>query len=255
LSDATSFVFAPSASTPSRIFRVTGPDTDSIAVDSQGYAYVIGGEGPPVVSVAAPGASGSSANLYSVNPVRQFQTDQPFFSPWPSLLAVDNQNDLIVALNGSTSNAIEVFQGGPNGSSTPLRTIAGSLTGLGSCSGVSPCDHVAVAYSSLTGQIYAAVSTATGGHISVFSGNATGNARPLRTISGSQTGLNGNVVTGIAISQHTGDLFVLAKASQFATPASVEVFGPTASGNVAPVSSFTDASTGLVDGEGIALTN
>src|SRR5262249_17234681 len=68
LSDATSFVFGPSSPTPSRIFRVAGPDTESIAVDSQGDEYVIGGEGPPVISIAAPGASGSPSNLYSVNP-------------------------------------------------------------------------------------------------------------------------------------------------------------------------------------------
>jgi hypothetical protein len=254
LSDATSFVFAPGATTPTRIFRAAGPDIDSIAVDGQGYEYVIGGESAPGVYVVAPGASGSPSNLYSVVPLREIQPDQTGFSPWPSVLAVDDRNELVVAVNRSAGNAIEVYEGGPSGSNTPLRTIAGSHTGLGSCGDLSNCSHVAIAYAPLTGQIIATVSTATGSHISVFAGNANGNAAPLRTISGSQTGLNSKVVTGVAASARNGNIYVLAKSSQFGGTASVEVFSPSASGNIAPLRTFTDASTVLADGQGIALS-
>ena len=76
LFDATTFVFPEGSSTPGRIFQVNSPDSESIAVDGNGYQYVIGGDDGPVISVAAPGASGNPANLYHVVPVRQFQTDE-----------------------------------------------------------------------------------------------------------------------------------------------------------------------------------
>jgi hypothetical protein len=252
LFDATTFVFGPHAPKPSRIFRVDGPDNEAIAVDANGYAYVIGGDSGPMISVAAPLAAGKPGNLYTVTPVRQFPTDQDVFNHWPSTLTVDSANDVLAAVTRTSGNAIEVFQGGRSGSSTPVRTIAGVDTGLGTCPG-SPCDTLSITYSPFTGRIYAAVSSASGTRIEVFAGNASGDARPVRTIAGSATGLNGNVITGIADSQISGQIFVLVKAAEFASPASVEVFARLAAGNVAPQRSFTDAQSGLADGEGIAI--
>ena len=256
LSDATTFVFAPGSSgPPARVFRVTGPDSQSIAVDAHGYEYVMGGEGTPQISVAAPGASGNPANLYSVSPVRQFTTDQSGFNPWPSTLAVASDGDVIAAVAHSSGNAIEVYQGGASGSAGPIRTISGPNTGLGSCAGFGNCDHVSVTYSAFTGRIYAAVSTASGTHISVFAGNASGNVAPIRTIAGSRTGLTGEVITGIADSQVTGDIYVMVKAAQFSGPAAVEVFGRLSNGNVSPLRSFTDSSSNFQDAEGIAVAD
>jgi hypothetical protein len=61
-------------------------------------------------------------------------------------------------------------------------------------------------------------------------------------------------MTGIADSQHTGDIYVLVKSAQFQGPAQVEAFARLAAGNVAPLRSFTDAASGLADAEGIAIT-
>ena len=79
LSDSTTFVFPPGSSgPPTRVFRVTGPDSQSVAVDTNGYEYVMGGESSPQIFVAAPQANGDAANLYTVSPVRQFSTGRLF---------------------------------------------------------------------------------------------------------------------------------------------------------------------------------
>jgi hypothetical protein len=153
-----------------------------------------------------------------------------------------------------TSNAIEVYQGGASGSPVPIRTISGSHTGLGSCTSFDTCDHLSITYSAFTGRIYVAVSATSGGtHISVFAGDAAGDASPLRTIAGSSTGLAGKVITGIADSQTTGDIYVMVKATQFGGPAAVEVFGRLSHGNVPALRSFTDSSSDFQDAEGIAV--
>jgi hypothetical protein len=254
LSDATSFVFAPrSSGPPKRVFRVTGPDSQSIAVDALGYEYVMGGQASPQVFVAAPKANGAPSNGFTVTPIRQFPTAQDGFEPWASTLSVDKSGSLIAAVTKASGNAIEAFQGGATGSSQPTRYIAGPSTGLGTCAISQACEHVSVASSPTTGRIYVAVSTPSTTHISVFASGASGNATPQRTIEGEATGLAGKVVTGIAVSQISGDIFVMVKATQFGGPAAVEVFGRLATGNVAPLRSFTDRSSGFVDGEGIAV--
>jgi hypothetical protein len=254
LSDATTFVFhLGSPARLTRVFQVTGPDSQSIAVDARGYEYVMGGEAAPEVFVAAPHASGNPRNQYSVSPVRQFSTGQDGFAPWPGTLATDNHGDVLVAVVKATGNAIEVFHGGPSGSDKPIRTISGPRTGLGSCAGFGACDQVSMAYSGLTGRIYVAVSTPAGAHISVFAGRASGNVRPVRTITGSRTGLARGVITGIADSQRTGDIYVMVKGAQFFAPGSVEVFARLADGNIRPLRTFTDIVSRFKDAEGIAV--
>jgi hypothetical protein len=253
LSDATTFVFAPHSAPgalPSRIFRVYGPDSRAIAVDQEGYEYVPSGESGSVIAVAAPGAAGAAgAGLYSVEPVRTFATGEGIFSPWPDILTTSGHELLFASAKGE-GNAVETFAGGPSGSATPLRVLSGSATGLGTCS--SPCDHVAVGYSG--GNLYAAVSGgAAESHVSVFSSSASGNSVPLRTIAGSATGLDGKVITGIAASPATGELYVMVKAAEFEASGQIEVFAPGASGNVAPLRTFTDAARAFTDAMGIAI--
>jgi hypothetical protein len=254
LSDATTFVFHVGSTVRlARVFQVTGPDSQSIAVDARGYEYVMGGEAVPEVFVAAPRANGSPRSLYSVSPVREFGTGQNGFAPWPSTLATDNHGDVLVAVVKATGNAIEVYRGGASGSPVPVRTISGPRTGLGSCTGFGACDQLSIAYSALTGRIYVATSTPAGARISVFAGRASGNVRPVRTIAGSRTGLIGKVITGIADSQRTGEIYVLVKSAQFSAPGSVEVFGRLANGNARPLRAFTDSASRFKDAEGIAV--
>src|SRR5262249_27889414 len=169
-------------------------------------------------------------------------TDESGWSPWPSILATDSHGHVIAAVVRTHGNALEVFEGGPAGGAAPTRVISGSLTGLDSC-----CTTMALTYSGLTGQLFVAVNSGAGTHIRVFPANAAGNSAPVRSIEGSVTGLSGNVVTGIAVSQVSGDLYVLIKASQFGGPGMISVFGPSAQGDVAPVRTFTDGSSGMSD--------
>jgi hypothetical protein len=254
LSDATTFVFAPepiAGVAPIRIFRAYGPDSRAIAVDGEGYEYVASGEAGSLIAVAAPGAGGPPGNLYSVEPVRTFTTGEGTFNPWPDILTVSGRNLLVAVANGS-GNAVETYEGGASGSSTPLRVLGGSATGLGACE--STCDHVAITNWSVTGNLYAAVSG--GGqeaHVNVFAGTAAGNTGPLRTIEGSATGLDGKVITGIAVSRATGEIFVMVKSAEFESSGQIDVFGRESSGNVAPTRTFTDISTAFANAMGIAI--
>jgi hypothetical protein len=255
LSDATTFVFAPGASgsdPPIRVFRGEGPDTRCIAIDAAGFAYIASGEGASVIDVIAPGASGQPGNLYTVSPARSIPVDETGWSPWPSILTADSHGDIMAAVVRSQGNAIEVFAGGGSGSSTPIRTITGSQTGLDSCAS-GGCQTMAISFSQATGRLYVAVNAGQDTHVSVFAGDTSGNVAPVRTIQGPNTGLAGKVVTGIAGSQVTGDIYALVKDAQFGGRGWVSVFGRYASGDVAPMRTFTDSSSQMADAAGIAI--
>jgi hypothetical protein len=252
LSNATTFVFPPGAhggTPPSRIFEVQAPDNSSIAVDAQGFEYILGGESGSSLAVAPPGASGMPGNQYFVPPVRTILLDGSF-NPWPGLLSVDSKNEVLAAVGRFQRNAIEVFAGGASGGASPVRVISGPHTGLDSCG--SPC-KVSITFSPFTGRIYAAVSTGATTHISVFAGNASGDARPVRTIEGPATGLAGMAITGIAESQLNGTIYAMVKTSQFGT-GRIYAYGRLADGNVAPLRSFTDPGSGFANAAGIAIS-
>ena len=256
ISDATSFVFGSGArghALPKAVFMADGPDTRSIAVDSRGYEYVASGESAAVISVAPRRASGQAANFYHVNPVRTITTDEQGFEPWPDILATNPSGELVAALVHQSSNSIEYFTGGASGSSEPIQVISGPTTGLGSCSSFDVCDHVAVAVAALTDDTIAGVSEGSTTHISVWAPGATGDADPLRNIKGRLTGLGGQVITGLAVSARTGDIYAMVKAAQFNGPGAIEVFAPDASGDVAPLRVFTDSTTAFASGAGIAI--
>jgi hypothetical protein len=106
------------------------------------------------------------------------------------------------------------------------------------------------------GSLYVAVSQgAAVTHICVFPQNAKGNVKPQRTIEGPATGLTGKVIPGIAVSRLTGDIFVMVKSAQFSAPGRIEVFGRQTHGNMAPIRTFTDRTTGFRDALGIAISN
>lgn len=253
LSDATTFVFPPGATAttaPSRIFQANAPDNRSVAVDAHGYEYVGGGEAGWSIAVEPPGASGAPADLYHVPPLRTI-TPTDGFVPWPSVLTTDNLNEVLAAATGSQANAIDIFAGGPTGSSTPVRVISGPDTGLGACG--SPCAELSITYSPSNGRIYAAVSDGTSTRISVFAGNASGDSLPIQTIEGPATGLAGNVITGLAVSQSDGTIYAMVKSSQFAA-GHINAYAQLAQGDAAPLRSFTDAGSGFADAAGIAIS-
>lgn len=257
LSDATTFVFPPGArgtTAPSRIFRAQGPDSQAIAVDAKGFQYVAGGESSEAINVVRPGARGRPGDLYSVPVARTISLDDSF-NPWADIVTVNTKNQVLAAVARPRGNAIEIFGGGSKGGQRPVRVISGSRTGLGSCpAATSRCDEVSITFSPLTGLIYAAVSAGPHHqHISVFAGNASGNARPVRTIQGHATGLDHKVITGIAVSARDGAIYVMVKTGSDFSAGRVAVYGRRAHGDAAPLRTFTDHTSHFADALGLAI--
>jgi hypothetical protein len=204
--------------------------TSAAAFDSKGqlFASAFLPEGGHAVEVFAPGANGC------VKPTRTIAD--------AAGLAIDSNNVLYVA--NSKTATIDIF---PAGSSTMQAQIGGSNTGLGA-PGTSalPLDTVAVDASR---NVYVFdTKTAT---ISEFAAGAHGNVAPIRTISGSNTGLSGGngFSFGLAVSKTNGEIFV----SNPGTNA-ILGFAATASGNVAPIQTIAGSATGLADPLGLAVT-
>ncbi|CAN5905609.1 hypothetical protein BH11MYX3_BH11MYX3_18290 [soil metagenome] len=87
--------------------------------------------------------------------------------------------------------------------------------------------------------------TQEGGSIAVFALDATGDAAPIRSISGPATGLN--LPIGIDVEPVTGFLYVANRRA-----GTVTVYTPEAIGDVAPVKTLT--ATGMGSPEGVAFT-
>jgi len=146
LSNATSYVFplnAHAGTKPSRAFVGSGPDSRSIAVDSAGYEYVATSEQAAQIAVVAPGARGFASNSYYVAPLRTIYTDEAVWFPWPDILTIDSDNDVVAGIVRDRGNAIEVYPGGAKGNGKAIRTIAGPRTSLGSRPGP-VCDNIVV---------------------------------------------------------------------------------------------------------------
>jgi hypothetical protein len=253
LSEATSFVYAPGARTgakPVRVFMGGGPDTRSIGVDPAGYEYIATSEDGTEIDVLRPRANGHPSNSYYVKPLRAIFTDGTW-SPWPDILTTDAKDEVIGGIARYNGNAIEVFEGGRAGSTKPIREIAGSKAGLGTCS--QGCQNLSVTFSALTGLIYAGVSTGPQAHISVFTDTANGNVAPLRTIQGTNTGLTGMGISGIAVSDRTGEIYAMATTGS-SVSGRIYVYARNANGNIRPVRSFTDQNTGFASAQGIGIS-
>jgi len=203
--------------------------TGAVAFDSKGHLFVSTGlpEGGFAVEVFAPGANGC------VKPKRTISD--------AGGLAIDSNNLLYVA-NAKTAT-IDIF---PAGSSTMQAQIGGSNTGLGTPGSALPSDTVAVDASR---NVYVFdTKTAT---ISEFAAGAHGNVAPIRTISGSNTGLNGGngFTFGLAVSKASGEIFVTNPGTN-----AILGFAPNASGNVAPIQTIAGSATGLADPLGLVVT-
>jgi hypothetical protein len=194
--------------------------TNAAAFDRKGQLFVSAflPEGGRAVEIFAPGANGC------VKPKRTISDDGG--------LAIDSNNLLYVA--NSKTATIDIF---PAGSSTMQAQIGGSNTGL-----VAP-GTVAV---DAALNVYVFDTT-----ISEFAAGATGNVAPIRTIAGSNTGLDGGngFSFGLAISKTSGEIFVSNPGSN-----AILGFAPTATGNVAPIQTIAGSATGLADPLGLAVT-
>jgi hypothetical protein len=101
------------------------------------------------------------------------------------------------------------------------------------------------------------VTEGTHSHISVFAGNARGNARPLRTIDGPAAGLARTSITGITSSLCDGTIYAVVHTdptgSEFG-PGRIDAFGRAARGNARPIRVFTDRHSHLSNAQGLTIT-
>jgi hypothetical protein len=156
-------------------------------------------------------------------------------------VAVDLVNDEVIV--GDHSNGVDsilVFPRTGNGLLTPTRTIVGPQTGLSGITGL-----YSVAVDPAAGEIYAAVNGPNAA-ILVFSSTANGNVAPIRTISGSATGLQ--FVYSVVVDVAHDELMVTDYGS-----AAIRFFARTASGNVPPKRSIIGGNTGLHQSRGATL--
>jgi 6-phosphogluconolactonase (cycloisomerase 2 family) len=140
-------------------------------------------------------------------------------------------------------NDISIFPVSANGNVGPgANTIAGANTGLVGPRGVAVGS---------TGIIYVASSNWAGtDRVTVYAAGASGNATPIQTISGSNTGLSD--IYGIALDA-AGDIYVASAAQNGPGAQSVNVFAPGATGNVAPMRTISGAATLLSEPIGVAV--
>jgi hypothetical protein len=201
--------------------------TNAVAFDSTGQLFVSTfTKGARVIDVFKRGANNSGGGGIA-KPKRTISDEGG--------LAIDS-NDLLYVANGMTAT-IDSF---PSGSGTMEAQIGGSNTGLAAPSAVA-------VDASLNVYVFDS-KTAT---ISEFAAGATGNVAPIRTISGSNTGLDGGdgFNFGLAVSKTSGDIFVSNPASN-----AILVFAATASGNAAPIQTIAGSATKLSVPLGIAVT-
>ena len=201
--------------------------TNAVAFDSKGQLFVSASlpGGGRAIDVFPPGANNSGSGGIA-KPKRTISDEGG--------LAIDSNNLLYVA--NSTTATIDIF---PSGSGTMQAQIGGSKTGL-----VAPR---AVAVDASLNVYVFDTETAT---ISEFAAGATGNVAPIRTISGSNTGLGGGngFSFGLAVSKTSGDIFVSNPVSN-----AIFVFAADATGNVAPTQTIAGSATQLSEPLGIAL--
>lgn len=204
-----------------------------VVLDAAGNIYVSGNTSNSL-SVFAPGASGNPT------PIRYISGSNTNLDQ-PSYLYVTPKGKLYVA--NFTGKSVNVYAPGANGNVAPVQEITGEDTGMQRATGVAV---------DVKGRIYVSsvqFGSPAGCCITVYAKNATGDAAPIRTISGAQTGLT--APDGIALDAHD-NIYVTQFPPGVSTP-SVAVFKAGANGNVPPVRMIVGSKTGIDGPAGIIV--
>lgn len=150
-------------------------------------------------------------------------------------VTVDGSGNLYVANEGAPGlMPIVVFGPTATGNVAPLRSIGGALTTIAGITGMT-ADAAGNLYVASETAVFTGNSPVYTGSILVFGPGATGNVAPIRTISGASTTLGR--LGGIKLDS-AGNVYVVSE-SGTGTDLTVVKFAAAATGNVAPVSSFS----------------
>jgi hypothetical protein len=178
-------IFAPGANGCISPMR-TIPDTGGLAIDSNNVLYVAN-KTTATIDLFPSGSNTMEAQIGGSN--TGLGAPGTVAVP-PDTVAVDAS--LNVYVFDTKTATISEFAAGAHGNVAPIRTIAGSKTGLGGGNGFS----FGLAVSKTSGKIF--VSNPGSNAILGFAATASGNVAPIQTIAGSATGLGdplGLVVT------------------------------------------------------------
>jgi sugar lactone lactonase YvrE len=213
---------------------IAGPSTDLnsawyIALDEQGQLYAANSS-TNSITVYAAGASDDASPIATIAG-NNTGLDSPLG------LVVDAEGQLYVV--NTASNSITVYAAGATGNATPVATIEGPATGL---------DMPQVIAIDENDQLFVAnLNLGVSSSITVYAAGATGDASPIATIAGPNTGLDSPL--GIA-SDGNGRIYV---ANFLAGPGNVTVFDAGATGDASPIATIAGPSTGLDAPIGLAL--
>lgn len=201
-----------------------------VAVDSAGNMYATA-YGSNSISVYAPGSNGYAEPI-------QYISGSNTELLHPGYVAVTKTKKILVANFGGGS--INVYAAGATGNAAPVQQIFGTKTGLYSPTGVAVDDLGRIYASSCNCSMAGAAAS-----ITVYAKGANGNVAPIRTISGSNTELNGP--NGIALDS-SGNIYV----SQYFSN-SVTVYANGANGDVAPIRTISGSATSLDEPAGLTV--
>ena len=201
---------------------------DGIAVNGYGQVYVANSDGlfAESINIYAPDVMGNVAPIATITG----GTGRSTLNPRGITLEATGQ--LYVA-NGN--NDIAIYRPGTTGNVNPDATITNDHYGL-----LTGAEDVAV---DASGRVY--VSFFDANMILVFAAGATGDAKPVAMIAGTNTGLN--LAAGLAV-DNTGRLYVANSGKS-----SITVYNPGADGNATPIATIAGTNTGLNFPKGIAL--
>jgi hypothetical protein len=249
-------IYSPDANgdaAPSRSVDVS-QDHVALAIDADVNDYVVASEGYV------------SDNCWYVVPTNTLQPSTSNCDPAVNAiyaLATTPQKELVVLGTDAVTSAarVDVFA---NPASTPsssvpsslVRSIAGPATGLPTAGGTYFGLNLSLATDPVTGAIYVFSSSPNAGiapKVSVFDAAASGNAAPLRTLSGAHTLLpkNSFAIDILAIDA-ASNLYVNSTdvASQNLV---ISVFAPTATGDASPTRTIEDDTRVSPSSGGIAV--
>ncbi len=207
------------------------PPVYAMTTDSTGQLYVAGAYN---ISVFPPTANVTNATLLRIVSLPTMQV--------PTDVAVDTAGNLYVSCNSvgaaTLSGSIFVFAPGASGPAVPSRTITSEALFAG----------LAV---DGAGDIFAVENTAISNAPGVvnteklveFAPSATGAATPIKTISGSATGMTfgGAVRVDSVGNLYLVNISITGTTQAPTTLASILTFGPTASGNEPPAGTMTSS--------------
>ncbi len=234
---------APSSGNIRPVAAITGigATAEGLAVDSKGDIYTtVDGE------------------INELSPLKNNQT-----SPIASIvvpgtidlraIAVDGAGNLEVAASDpshvafsfNVGDSILFLPAGSNGTIAPSATLSGANTGLATPRGLA-IDRQGNLYVANTGGGAGGVL----GSVTVYTGGSAGNAVPVQTITGAETGIY--VASGVAFDRG-GNVYVASAESSGGGSGGVSVFPPGHYGAVAPSARIVGPSTELNYLEGVAV--